>query len=80
MNNFEIARATPSDLVDLAGLFEAYREFYGRPRREAESRQFLEQRLARGDSTILIARDHAGVAVGFVQLYPCFSSLSVSSV
>jgi ribosomal protein S18 acetylase RimI-like enzyme len=80
MNNLEIARAVPSDLNELAEMFEAYREFYGRARCDAESRQFLEQRLARRDSTILIARDGAGVAAGFVQLYPCFSSLSVSFI
>jgi ribosomal protein S18 acetylase RimI-like enzyme len=78
-NDFAIARARLTDLDELTEMFEAYRAFYGCQRRDADSRQFLEQRLTRGDSTILIAR-HGRVAAGFVQLYPCFSSLSIASV
>src|SRR5687767_7116500 len=80
MTDFAIARASVTDLDELTGMFEAYREFYGCTPRHAESRQFLERRLTREDSIILIARRDARVAAGFVQLYPCFSSLSISSV
>jgi ribosomal protein S18 acetylase RimI-like enzyme len=34
--------------------------------------------LQRDESIVLLAADHVGVAVGFVQLYPGFSSLSAA--
>jgi ribosomal protein S18 acetylase RimI-like enzyme len=80
LNDCTIARATLADLADLADMFESYRAFYECPPRTAESRAFLERRLGRGDSTILIARRDDRLTVGFVQLYPCFSSLAVSSI
>ncbi|MFC5699614.1 GNAT family N-acetyltransferase [Pseudomonas sp. GCM10022186] len=69
---------TAADLDDLAPLFCGYLEFYQVPRPLAEVRGFLEQRLARGDSTLFIARDTAGTAVGFTQLYPFLSSLALA--
>ena len=79
-NDVAIARATVADLDELVDMFEQYRQFYGRERRPVESRRFLEQRLTRGDSTILIARRDGRFVTGFVQLYPCFSSLSIASI
>lgn len=72
-----IALATPADLDDLIWLFAGYLIFYEVPQPAAPIRTFLDERLARGDSTILIARDGDGFAQGFVQLYPLFSSLSL---
>jgi GNAT superfamily N-acetyltransferase len=57
-------------------LFDAYRQFY-RASPEADGvRAFLGERLARGDSTILVAVEEGG-AVGFVQLYPLFASVAM---
>jgi GNAT superfamily N-acetyltransferase len=73
-----IALAEPDDLDDLAPLFDQYRVFYEQPSDQAGARQFLQSRMARRQSTILIARrEHA--AVGFCQLYPIFSSVSMQS-
>ncbi|SDS70017.1 GNAT family N-acetyltransferase [Pseudomonas oryzae] len=72
-----VALATPADLDDLIWLFAGYLTFYEVPQPAAPVRAFLGERLARGDSAIFLARDEAGLAQGFVQLYPRFSSLSL---
>jgi len=70
-----IRPAMPADLTELAELFCAYLDFYRVPRPPAEVAAFLGERLRRGDSVLLLARDEAGRARGFVQLYPFFASL-----
>jgi ribosomal protein S18 acetylase RimI-like enzyme len=72
----DVARATPDDLDALAPLFDAYRQFYRQPPDPDGSREFLAERLARGESVVFLARQ-AGSVVGFVQLYPTYSSTTV---
>lgn len=71
-----IRQATADDLDALVPLFDGYRRFYRKPADEAGARAFLSARLANGDSVILIAEE-AGRTVGFTQLYPSFSSVSM---
>lgn len=70
-----VSRATLEDLDRLVPLFDAYRQFYGQPSDLIVARRFLSDRLVRNESVVLIAEDGAGRAVGFVQLYPSFSSI-----
>jgi ribosomal protein S18 acetylase RimI-like enzyme len=70
------ARATAADLARLAPLFDAYRHFYKKPRKRAAARRYLAERLRRGESVVFLA-DSGKTSVGFVQLYPVFSSLSL---
>ena len=70
------ARASTADLDRLAPLFEAYRQFYQKPRRRVAARRYLAQRLRRGESVVFFAQLGRS-SVGFVQLYPGFSSLSL---
>lgn len=65
-----ISRAQPADVPELAELFAGYLDFYQVPRPLPEVSAFLAARLERGDSVLFIARDQAGQALGFVQLYP----------
>jgi ribosomal protein S18 acetylase RimI-like enzyme len=67
-----------SDLDELATLFAGYLAFYQVPRPVEVIGEFLAARLRNGDSTLLLARDAAGVAQGFVQLYPFLSSLALA--
>ena len=71
----QIVEATTAHVASLLPLFESYRAFYGRAPAEDASRRFLLQRIGQGESIILMALDEAGVGVGFVQLYPSFSSV-----
>ncbi len=70
-----IRQATSEDLDYLVPLFDAYRQFYGQSSDVNRARQFLSDRISRGESIVLIAEDQARTAIGFVQLYPSFSSI-----
>lgn len=76
MTAFSITRATIADLDDIAPLFDAYRVFYEQPSDPPLARNFIDTRLRREESVILIARaTESGEALGFTQLYPSFSSV-----
>lgn len=68
-------RADASHLDTIAGLFDAYRGFYGQPSNLAQSRAFISERIARDESVIFFAQDPYGEPLGFVQLFPTFSSI-----
>ena len=68
------ARAHPDDVRRVTPLFDAYRQFYGRAAAPAVARRFLSERLRRGESVIFVAEVDRRL-VGFVQLYPTFSSV-----
>ncbi|HTJ60081.1 MAG TPA: GNAT family N-acetyltransferase [Candidatus Saccharimonadales bacterium] len=69
-------RAELDDLDALAPLFDAYRRFYGQPSDLTGARVFLGDRFKRGESVIFLAVVD-GAIVGFTQLYPSFSSVSM---
>ena len=73
-----IRAVAPDDLAELGELFAGYLDFYRVSRAPAEISAFLRERLARGDSVLFIARNEAGRALGFVQLYPFFASLQLA--
>lgn len=77
MSDIEIARATAADVGELGNLFAGYLRFYGRSQTRQDVERFLAARLARGESVVLLARVE-GRAVGFVQCYPTWSSLSLA--
>jgi GNAT superfamily N-acetyltransferase len=77
-----IKRATVTDLDDAAPLFDAYRQFYGQRSDVPAARAFLDERLRRDESVIFLALagDDGGDALGFTQLYPSFSSVSLKRI
>jgi ribosomal protein S18 acetylase RimI-like enzyme len=78
-----IRRATLRDLDAAARLFDAYRAFYSRLADGAAAHRFIEERLRHNDSVIYLASsdaDHHGAPIGFVQLYPSFSSLAMRRI
>lgn len=74
-----VRQAVLADLEQLASLFDQYRQFQGQPSDLPAVRSFLRARFDHGESTIFIAQEK-GVPVGFAQLYPSFSSVSLSRV
>lgn len=78
-NPVKIARATAKDAEGIAPLFDAYRQFYKKKADLAGARAFIGERLEKEESVIFlaIAGDRT---VGFVQLYPCFSSTAMKPV
>ena len=67
-------RATRADLDAIVPLFDAYRGFYGQPSDPERARAWLDERMRRDESAVLVA-ERDGTVVGFVQLYPMFSSV-----
>jgi ribosomal protein S18 acetylase RimI-like enzyme len=72
--------ATPADVDQIAPLFDAYRQFYGLPPDMALARRFLNERLSAAESVVLQASDADGTVLGFVQMYPSFSSLRAARI
>ena len=66
-------KATIQDLPQLAELFDQYRVFYHKESDIPAAESFLKERLEKADSEIFVA-EREGDLVGFVQLYPLFSS------
>jgi GNAT superfamily N-acetyltransferase len=73
MNDFSVQRATLADIDDLATLFDAYRVFYKKDSDIEGAHQFLLDRIRQNESVVYLCRMQ-GIATGFVQLYPLFSS------
>ena len=71
----QVHRADATHLDHVARLFDAYRGFYGQPSNLTQSRDFIAERIARDESAIFVVLDAAGEALGFVQLFPTFSSI-----
>ena len=69
-----VIQAKTSDVSQLAPLFDAYRVWYRKPSDLAGAIQFLNERLAKDESIIFIAINDNQDYIGFVQLYPAFSS------
>lgn len=66
-------------LEALAVLFDQYRVFYDQPSDIDKARLFLQKRFDDRDSVIFAASSH-DLIVGFTQLYPSFSSVSMKRV
>ena len=82
---FVIERARVEDADSIAPLFDAYRQFYGAAPDPAAARAFIAARLERAQSVVLFARSlprESGStgAIGFAQLYPSFSSVSLGPI
>lgn len=77
-----IIQASLEHLDLLTPLFVKYREFYGQLAFPESSKDFLEKRLRRKESVIYLALpdDEDDRLLGFCQLYPSFSSLSLKRV
>jgi GNAT superfamily N-acetyltransferase len=75
MADIRTVRAELDDLDALVPLFDGYRRFYGQPSDPDGARAFLADRIKRDESVIFLAV--ADAVVGFTQLYPSFSSVSL---
>ena len=78
-NNVAVRQAVTADIEALAVLFDQYRQFQGQAGDLAAARSFLVERFDHGESVVFIATA-AGAVAGFAQLYPSYSSTSLSRV
>lgn len=72
----EIVRAEIQHIPDLIPLFDGYRIFYRQQSDYVGAKQFLTKRIANGESVIFMLYENEN-AIGFMQLYPLFSSVSM---
>lgn len=69
---------TLANVQDVVTLFDAYRVFYEQESNVSAANQFLESRITNEESIIFMALK-GDIPVGFTQLYPTFSSVSLQS-
>jgi GNAT superfamily N-acetyltransferase len=74
-----ITKASTEMVRVVVPLFDAYRQFYEEPSDLEGAKNFLVERLRRGESVIFLAWE-GGQCVGFAQLYPSFSSSSMKRI
>jgi GNAT superfamily N-acetyltransferase len=78
-SRLQLISVTLGQVELVAPLFDAYRRFYGQPSDLDGARRFLAERLGRGESVVYAVVE--GVrALGFTQLYPSFSSVSMRPI
>ncbi|MEK4486257.1 GNAT family N-acetyltransferase [Psychrobacillus sp. FSL H8-0484] len=71
-----VVKGNISCLEDLTPLFNAYRIFYEQQSDVEGAKEFLKARIQKDESVIFMAYEE-DIAVGFVQLYPFFSSVGM---
>ena len=71
-----IVKAELQHIPDLIPLFDGYRIFYKQTSDYVNAKTFLTNRIQNSESIIYIAYDEE-YAVGFTQLYPLFSSVTM---
>lgn len=73
-----IVQATVKDLEQLASVFDQYRVFYKQASDLEAAKQFLFDKFEHRESVIFLAKHQpSDQIVGFTQLYPSFSSISL---
>ena len=75
-----IKRATKADLADASRLFDLYRQFYEEDADARGTRNFMRQNIEKERSTVYLARDKNGTAVGFTQVYESWCSVEMAPV
>lgn len=75
----KIVRALAEHIDAVADLFNQYRQFYQQDDDLALARSFIGQRIHEATSVIFISLSSQNQPLGFIQLYPTFSSISAKS-
>lgn len=81
MGNFLVQQATIEDLEELSHLFNEYRIFYQQTSDINRTKAFLFDRFEHRESVIFLVKEIESLkAVGFTQMYPSFSSVSMKRI
>jgi GNAT superfamily N-acetyltransferase len=75
----KVFQAQIEHLEELATLFNQYRVFYKQLSDLEAARAFMQERFQKNDSSIFAVCDD-GIMVGYTQLFPSFSSVSMKRV
>lgn len=69
----KVKKAEVNDIKELSKLFDSYRVFYEKKTDLKSAEKFLLERIQNNESQIFVVENNSNL-VGFVQLYPIFSS------
>jgi GNAT superfamily N-acetyltransferase len=78
-NYISVRQASILDLYKLVPVFDSYREYFKQERNATEVEKFLFDKFEHLESVIFIAEQNSEL-IGFAQLYPIFSSLTLQRV
>jgi GNAT superfamily N-acetyltransferase len=78
--NYIIKQATAAHIKEIAVQFNLYRQFYKQASEIAKSEAFLTERVTNNESVIFFALSEKEEVMGFTQLYPSFSSVSMQHI
>ncbi len=73
----QIIKAELDDVTLIAPLFDEYRQFYDMPSDLGKAQAYLSERIANHETHLLFAAQE-GEVMGFVHLFPSFSSVYVA--
>ena len=76
----EIVKADITNIEAASKIFDLYRQFYGQVSDVDAATEFLSTRFLKEDSQFFIAFNPKGEPLGFIQLYPSFSSVAMKSM
>ena len=80
MSTATTRKASIDDLLPLATLFDAYRQFYEQTPDLALAKNFIAARLNKQDSMIFVAENSENKLIGFCQIYPSFCSVAAAKI
>ncbi len=73
----EIIKANTNTIQKVTGVFDLYRQFYGQDSDFDGCADYLVQRQEADEATVFFAQNSTGEVIGFTQIYPTFSSVSL---
>lgn len=80
MENLSIRMAEIADIEQVSYLFDLYRQFYQQAPNMELATTFIQNRMQKQESIILIALASNDEMVGFCQLYPSFCSVIAAPI
>ncbi|MEE6450007.1 GNAT family N-acetyltransferase [Gottfriedia acidiceleris] len=75
----EVVRAKSEHITEVANLFDQYRMFYKQESNLNGAIDFITERINNNDSIIFLVKEK-DQSIGFTQLYPSFSSVSMKKL
>ncbi|MCA2014769.1 GNAT family N-acetyltransferase [Vibrio tritonius] len=77
---FSVVQVVPSQASSVAPLFNDYRIFHQQKSDLSQAEQYLTARLMKQESIMFLATSPAKEPLGFVQLYPTYSSVTAGRI
>ena len=76
----KIIKASIYELEQVSRLFDDYRVFYDQEPDIDGANRFISERLTKNESVIFLAVDENNEGIGFIQLYPSFTSIGMKRI